>query len=115
MAFDRIRQAFEGSQPCAQCGIPTEPREELCPECADPVIKAEMVVRVVSIRRRAQERIDADESREHVAHGLLNDPSFEQLDTDASKGEQVEQVRTQVAIQRVWRELLGIPLPGDDP
>ena len=51
MVFERIRQTFEDSQPCVQCGIPTELGEELSPECADPAIKAEMVVRVASIRR----------------------------------------------------------------
>ena len=60
-----------------------------------------MVVRLVSIRREAQARIDAGESLETVAHGLLNDPSFEQLDPDASEDERVEQVRTQVAVQKV--------------
>ena len=100
MVFERIKQAFEGSQPCVQCGIPTEPGEELCPGCADPAIKVEMVVRLVSIRREAQARIDAGESLEAVAHGLLNDPSFEQLDPDASEDERVEQVRTQVAVQK---------------
>ena len=104
MVFERIKQAFEGSQPWVQCGIPTEPGEELCPGRADPAIKVEMVVRLVSIRREAQARIDAGESLEAVAHGLLNDPSFEQLDPDASEDERVEQVRTQVAVQKVCRK-----------
>ena len=89
MVFERIGQAFAGSQPRARCGILTEPGEKLSPECADPAIKAEMVVRLLKFRREAQARIDAGESREVIANDLHNDPSFDPIDPDAFEDEQI--------------------------
>ena len=105
--YDALNQAFEGSKPCTRCGnLLTEPGEALCPRCADPSLEAEMIVRLVTIRDEAKERIASGESPRIVAQDLRERTVFS---PDAPEDEQIEQVREEVATQAVIRWLVGIP------